>query len=294
MDYSIMMLNELQRLENLSEEYRDELFFLSKKIRKDFWNRQNEEKLAKLMKIINNIYESIFNYISYFDLSCIIEYVKLLAKYCVIICPKLDVNYYNKLIDEIQMENARVIIDKQWKDITSAEDGLKSFTEIFDDVFTKCLNQNKDKFFHELNDSDILCRVVDDKYTINKERFIPWDNTDKLNRWNPPGKTYLYLSFTELDQTYNSELKLSEYICLEEYRANKGNKYYFCNFKPTKKGVIFDLSYNDVSLRKIKNIIFDYQESLTSKMIQELMLNPKAKNKYTNKAKLKKDIMKLN
>ena len=52
------------------------------------------------------------------------------------------------------MENARIIIEEQWKDITASEDGLKSFKEIFDDVFTKCLNGNRDKFFHKFLTSD--------------------------------------------------------------------------------------------------------------------------------------------
>ena len=155
MDYSLIMLEELQKLENLSEDYKGELKFLSKKIRKDFWNTDyNTEKLAKLLHIINGTYEMVFNYIGYFELSCIIEYVKLLAKYCCVICPDLNADYYNQLIDDIHMENARIIIEEQWKDITASEDGLKSFKEIFDDVFTKCLNGNRDKFFHKLKDTD--------------------------------------------------------------------------------------------------------------------------------------------
>lgn len=256
MDYSLIMLEELQKLENLSEDYKGELKFLSKKIRKDFWNTDyNTEKLAKLLHIINGTYEMVFNYIGYFELSCIIEYVKLLAKYCCVICPDLNADYYNQLIDDIHMENARIIIEEQWKDITASEDGLKSFKEIFDDVFTKCLNGNRDKFFHKLKDTDVLCRVVDDKLPINRERFIPFDKSYAYNRWNPPGKSFLYLSFGEEEKEYSSELRLSEYICLEEYRAKKGNKYYFCDFQPVTEGVIFDLSYNDVSLRKIKNML---------------------------------------
>lgn len=293
MDYSIIMLEELQRLENLSKEYSEELRLLSKRIRKDFWKEHTERQLALLLKEINSVYEMFCKYIKFFDLSCIIEYVRLLAKCCFIICPNLDADYYNKLIDDIQMENARVIIEKQWRDITASEDGLKSFKEIFDNIFTKCLNKHRDKFFHKLRNTDVLCRVVDDKYKINRERFIPWDNADKLNRWNPPGKTYLYLSFTEEDGEYSPGLKLSEYICLEEYRAEKGNRYYFCNFKPVKEGVIFDLSYNDISLREIKNNLLDYENDLAGKMIQELMANPNAMEKYRNQNELKKVIRKL-
>jgi len=294
MDYSFLMLEELQKLEQLSDEYSGELRFLSKKIRNDLWNVDyNTEKLAKLLQIMNRTYEMIFGYIDYFDLSCIIEYVKLLAKYCYIICPNLNADYYNQLIDDIQMESARIIIEEQWKDITASEDGLKSFKEIFDDIFTQCLNGNKDKFFHKLKDTDVLCRVVNDKYPINRARFIPLDNSSAYNRWNPPGKSFLYLSFDEDEKAYSSELKLSEYICLEEYRAEKGNKFYFCNFKPVTEGVIFDLSYNDVSLRKIKNMLTEYEDTLASQMIEEIMKEPDALKKYENKKKLKKRVKKL-
>lgn len=290
MDYSYYMLDELQRLETLSDEYNEELKFLSKRIRRDFWNEHNTKELARILGFINSSYMTFLQAIDYFDLDCIINYVLLLAKYCLPVCPYLNANYYNQLIDDIQMENARVIIEKQWQDITVSKDGLKSFTEIFDEIFTKCLNDYKNQFFHELKDTDILCRVVNDKYPINKERFIPWDNTDTLNRWNPPGKTYLYLSFSENDTKYSSELKLSEYICLEEYRASKGNKYYFCNFSIVNKGIIFDLSYNDISLRSIKNHLDDYQNDLTSKIIQELIADPKALTKCSSKRKLNKAI----
>lgn len=293
MNYSVVMLRELQKLENLSKDYSGELRFLSKKIRKDFWNDYNTEKLAKLLQVINSTYELIFNNVDCFDLSCITEYVKLLAKYCVIICPNLDAEYYSQLIDEIQLESARIIIEKQWEDITASEDGLKSFKEIFEDIFTKCLDGNRDKFFHKLSEKDVLCRVVNDKYPINKERFIPWDNSSAYNRWNPPGKSWLYLSFTENDKKYSTELNVSEYICLEEYRAEKGEKYFFCNFKPVTEGVIFDLSYNDVSLRRIKNILTEYEDSLSAQMIEEIMAEPNALKKYKNKRKLKKRVKKL-
>ena len=56
MDYSYYMLNELQRLESLSGEYYEELRLLSKRIRKDFWNKNNEGKLSKLLNFMNTTY----------------------------------------------------------------------------------------------------------------------------------------------------------------------------------------------------------------------------------------------
>ena len=102
-DYSIHMLGELQKLEEMSLEYKGELKYLSKRIRHDIWdvnNAENTEKLAKLLHTINSTYEITFRYIDFFDLSCIIEYVRLLAKYCIFICPNLDADYYNNKDNE--------------------------------------------------------------------------------------------------------------------------------------------------------------------------------------------------
>ncbi|MGF6990519.1 hypothetical protein M2150_001784 [Lachnospiraceae bacterium PM6-15] len=296
MDYSYQMLEELQRLENISEEYAIELRLLSKRIRRDFWNDNNAKKLLSLLKAMNNVY-IMFNAMEYFDLDFVFHYIKMLAKYCVLICPGLDVDYYNNLIDEIQMESARIIIEKQWDDINSSEDGLKSFKDIFDDVFMKCLGVNKEKFFHKLKDTDKLCRVVGDLPEKNKkERFIPWDATTN-NRWNPPGKGYLYLSFSLEEEKYSDELTLNEYICLEEYRAKKNNMYYFCDFKPIKEGMIFDLSYNDTSLRDAKRIVEFYEEELKAKMLKEMekdILDPSLVEKYSkDRGRLEKRVKDL-
>lgn len=106
-----------------------------------------------------------------------------------------------------------------------------------------------------------------------------WHNIDNMNRWNPPGKTYLYLSFDENERKYNDELSVSEYICLEEYRAEKNNKYSFCHFKPIKKGRILDLSYNDVELWKIEMALDRYQE-----IVKDLFVN----STLSDQAELKK------
>lgn len=289
MNNSFRMLHELERLENLSDEYSGALRLLSKRIRKDFWTDKTEKKLAIVLANLNDCYEVVAEYD--FGLEYIIQYIKILAKYAVFIKPELKTEYYNELIDDIQIENARGIIEKQWENVLLAEDGLKSFKEIFDDIFQKCLRIHQDKFFCELEESDVICRLLNDKYPINKERFIPWDNTDTINRWNPPGKTYLYLSYTKVDEQYNSRLKLSEYICLEEYRANKGERYYFCNFRPTKKGHILNLSYNDNSLRTYKNMLINHEADLENKILEEVMNNSDI-DKFQSKRKIKRAIKK--
>ena len=56
-DYYRLMLTELQRLENLSDEYKVELRYLSKVIRRDFWTKYNTNLLCVLLNKINNVYD---------------------------------------------------------------------------------------------------------------------------------------------------------------------------------------------------------------------------------------------
>ncbi len=48
-DYSIHMLGELQKLEEMSLEYKGELKYLSKRIRHDIWDVNNAENTEKLV-----------------------------------------------------------------------------------------------------------------------------------------------------------------------------------------------------------------------------------------------------
>lgn len=207
------------------------------------------------------------------------DYILSLKPYSLFLGVCLQPYYFEKFVSDVRLENSRNIIEKQWDNIIcAAENSDKAFIDIFDDVFSKCIDQYDDVFFHTLNDSDVLCRVVPE-WGWDESRFIPWDNIDNMNRWNPPGKTYLYLSFDENERKYNDELSVSEYICLEEYRAEKDNKYSFCHFKPIKKGRILDLSYNDVELWKIEMALDRYQE-----IVKELFVN----STLSDQAELKK------
>ena len=46
---------------------------------------------------------------------------------------------------------------------------------------------------------------------------------------------------------------------------------------------------NDVSLRKIKNMLDEYEDTMASQMIEEIMKEPDSVKKYQNKKKLKKE-----
>lgn len=196
---AIQVLVELEKLEKLSTNYAYELKYLSKRIRQDFWiPGVNSEKLAYFLNKVTTVFAWISDIVgmdTFYSLDTVIEYVKIIAKYSIFYNPLLDADYFNQLICDIQLESAAALIEPQWKNVHESEDGYKCFLEIFDDIISKCIDFYKDKFFHELNDNDILCRVVEGA-GHKSERFIPWPSKTN-NRWNPKGKQYLYLSFNE-------------------------------------------------------------------------------------------------
>lgn len=291
-DTDIRVLLELDKLEKLSKNYAYEMRYLSKRIRKDIWiPGVNSLKLAYFLNKINKVFAFMNDIIgadTFFTLDTVIEYIKNFERFSVFYNNKLDAQYFDELISDIQLESAAYLIEQQWEDVYKKEDGYKAFLEIFDDIFTKCIDLHKDKFFHKLKESDLLCRVVEGN-GHKADRFVPWPSKTN-NRWNPPGKQYLYLSFSDKAMQYTEQLSINEYICLEEYRAHIGGVYSFCHFKPIVEGNILDLSYNDVSLTKIKKIVDDYANNSVQKMVDKLLANPNAYEKYKNKKSLKKDI----
>jgi len=125
---------------------------------------------------------------------------------------------------------------------------------------------------------------VVDGWGHDTDRFIPWSNKAQ-NRWNPPGRTYLYLSFAESLQEYNAELSISEYVCLEEFRAKKGEKYSFCLFEKAKEGNILDLSYNDIDLGAFRRKLDNYKHGLEKVIFSEIISDPKKVERYRRNGK---------
>lgn len=286
--YSNKILLELDKLEKFSTKYKAELRLLSKKIRKDFWNN-NDANLLKLLVLVNGVVNKKYLDRDVCTFELLQDYIDTLKMFGAIYVPNLTEDYYEKLSDEIRLENARVIIEEKWEIINCSTDSEKSFLEIFDDVFTNCIDKHNDAFFYPLKKTDVLCRVVDG-WGHNTDRFIPQPNKAQ-NRWNPPGRTYLYLSFSETPQTYSNEFSLNEYICLEEYRAKRGEKYSFCSFEPLVDGNILDLSYNDVELTEIIRSMDIYGREIEKKVLAELTADSKKVKQYVKKPKeLKKEI----
>lgn len=283
MDYSDRVLFELERLENFCDRYKTELRVLSKRIRRDIWKDGNDYVLAGILKSLNDSLEAQYPDRTACTVDTVLDYTHTLGKYNIFINPKLDAGYYEKLIDDILLENAKVIIDEKWKNVNTSSDGSRTFLETFGEVFTQSIELRKEEFFRPLKKSDILCRVVDG-WGHDTDRFIPWPNKAQ-NRWNPPGRTYLYLSFAESLQAYNADFSISEYVCLEEFRAKKGEKYSFCLFETAKEGNILDLSYNDIDLGVYRRKLDNYKHGLEKVIFSEIISDPKKVERYRRSGK---------
>ena len=289
------MLQALYVLENFSTKRSKEFLFISKRIRKDIWNGTNAERLCYLMESINSIY-SMFREILgedvFSELNMPGEYIRLLGRYRDFYGSSLPSEYYLQFLDDLQLYSASLIIEEQWQHITSAEDGLKAFIEIFDDVFSQCIDVHKDKFFHALSETDVLCRAV--KGTgHDKDRFIPWPSKTH-DRWNPPNTQFLYLSFDTRVKPYSDTLTLNEYICLLELRATKGQVYSICDFQAVTPGNVLDLSYNDMTIADTRRIIDQHYDDVFQKVLDDLLKTPQAVSnaKAHKKDALMRDIQK--
>lgn len=272
-DYDVLLLQELSRLENFSATYIEELKCLSKCIRKFLW----KDNAASLYVMLNTLNESlgiiaeIITPDEYWNVNTIMDYIDHLSfhrnKFGV-----TDPLIFDEIRDKVLYAGAEPIVSKQWANILSANDGRKSFIDVFDDIFQNAIEEYEGDFIRSLNDEDVLCRMVEETI-CDEERFIPRLNKVQ-NRWNPPGKTYLYLSYGQEEKTYNADLTLNEYICLLECRTEPGKDTCFCKFRPTKSGKILDLSYNDVRLSDIRRELSDQMNAYTQSITDKFLADP--------------------
>ena len=269
-DYNALMLDELEQIEKFSPNCKDELKCLSYCIRRYLW-KNNTEKLWKLiaqLNILTKVLAEIFSPEEYWNQDTIIDYVKhLYSKRSFI--GVTDEEIYGRIIDFVQIAGAKSIIDEKWSEVLKADDGSRTFIELFDDIFTNAIEKYEAEFIHSLVDTDVLYRMVTETI-CNEDRFIPWPNKVQ-NRWNPPGKTYLYLSYGTEDIDYNTELKVGQYICLLECKLKNEADTCFCRFKPVKSGRILDLSYNDIELYSIRSVLENQANNHVSSMLDLLL-----------------------
>ena len=256
------LLNELTILENLSPNYSRELLVLSKDIRNHLWNDNNTDELFSALHLLNPYFVVFFSNNNCVEL--IFDYVNYLSLFIQTYDNRM---IFEKIRDDIYLENAKKISEK-WDNVLNSNDEKKSFVDFFDDIFSNGIEKLGSPFIVELTSNDVLCRTVKEK-DCDENRFIPWLNKTN-NRWNPPGKTYLYLSYGKEDCRYNDYLTLGEYVCLLECRTKPGEDCCFARFEPKVAGRILDLSYNDTTLHDYRKQLSEYKRKVETDIFYKL------------------------
>ena len=150
---------------------------------------------------------------------------------------------------------------------------MAAFIRVFDDVFNNAIQRYEDKFIIGLSEDLILSRCVNEKVCY-EDRFIPRPNKS-YNRWNPPGKTYLYLSPKEQNVLGTPEgITGGQYVNLLECRIGQCTNICFCDFKATVPGRILNLSYNDEPLYSFRRLLMDEENRIVDGAVKRLLSDP--------------------
>lgn len=171
--YELLILVELHKIERFSSQYEQELKCLSRCIRRYIWKEENEDNLWCYLKIINIVFEESEKAAAiddFWGLGRIITYTKCLCACCgELKTDKREV--LNKIIDSIQIANAKVALEERWKNIRSSPDGDKAFIDIFQDIFENAITKYETDFICSLDETDILYRMVKKKYVTKEDLY---------------------------------------------------------------------------------------------------------------------------
>lgn len=277
-DHKEHLFHELDKLEHAYDKMEAELHALSSFIRNILWDHPNNTReLLTVIREINNCFEAaaaIDGKDLIYSLDGILRYISFLSKYKERYAKSLDYIAFEEITDKIWLINQKKVIRTQWDDVLAENGGLDTFIRVFDDVFLHAFEKYEDEFIHNLNNEELTRCVVEKECA--ESRFIPLTNHNN-NRWNPPGKTYLYLAFKnqEVPNTPNG-ITGGQYICLLECRVSSGTDVCFCDFCPVVPGRLLDLSYNDVPLYEYRKGLVDAGNRIAAESFERLIHNPDA------------------
>ena len=119
-EYSIFILQKLQKLESLSSKYEDILRLISKRIRRDLWNiDENDFILYKMLDEYGKQLENDYKEKGEYTEDIFIDFIGHLRRYTIFLSVNLSQFYFEKFVLDVRLENAGGIIEKQWDDIST-------------------------------------------------------------------------------------------------------------------------------------------------------------------------------
>lgn len=271
------MLIELDRLEQLFPNSKEQLLLFSNTIRNKVWGISNEPILAAHLYACNRVFGIIGDILN--EESCVltqyIEYLKLNAQSY---CGKTLDGVYEPLLLKIHEMYTRDIIAMQWRKINPyyacdfSPDELekeKNILSILDDFYEAISSVTADIFLKPLYS-------FEDEYALVRGRRKKWSEKSDLaappievaeekkikNRWTPDGKRYLYLAV--------GDSITAKETALAEMRAKEGEEFTVGQFKVmnyAKKRTIVYLDFEPIS----RADIFSRLEKSKNQIVNEIV-----------------------
>lgn len=281
--FSTQYETELMNIESLLPNNKPLMHRISLVIRNKLRKNSNEKNLVIVLNGINKVMSLFIKDISFFEEEIKVAdfYISLLIKYAPLYT---NINVEQLFIDireKIERKYIESLYENHWKQINpyfrseykDEELYKKDIIALIDEVITNVEKECPDKFF--IYESDIKRFVrgrrgkSNDKNYINAPSIEIAIKNNLINRWNPPGKRYLYL----VASIENENENLDE-VCLEELRAKDLEVFTVGDFKIkdiAKKNKLINLDYENISFESITSLAEVKLENKKNAAVDEII-----------------------
>ena len=182
---------------------------------------------------------------------------------------------YEKLYDYFYWNEMKKKIKMLWDSIydenidTNQEIG---FIDIFDDFHDSLITKYPKKYVKELSDVGVMYRARKWDVSENYNLMITPDEHACENRWNPPGKAFMYLSVGNCEELFDDTINIAQKTCFEEIRLKNGDEAVVCEFKPRKNAKLINLYFENEDISNIIKNLMEIPVQIRSNLI-DVFLN---------------------
>lgn len=271
------MIVECTRMEDILSSYKVLMMKLGAVVRNKVWKKSDEESLAYVLFCCNNIFsiliDAIGEHVQFADL-----YLRILVKYWNLYANDKCDGEFDVIYTMIHSVIADEITKDQWERINPyykfdySDDDLygKKFTEVLGDFMSNVDVSASKEFFIEEEKLGRLVRARRGNHSLGEDIYPPSIETaidqNIINRWNPPGKRYLYLAF-------ETEGVSPDEVCLEEIRSKVGESITLVDFKVkenARKKRLLNLAYEGVNDIEIEADISEMLDDIVQADVEQV------------------------
>ncbi|MCZ0703022.1 hypothetical protein J2T56_001263 [Natronobacillus azotifigens] len=290
--YDFDLVFQLNRMEKIFEN--NYKFVILKKAIIRLENKKNVNFLTKILYTLNNLFV-VFNEAletenkKVFHDFCFKIYISYLGNFHMLLG-----NINEQFAKEYKKDFQSQIYD-HWSGITeNPDDDHRNFIDVFDDLHENCILKYPDVFVKNLGDLRHLYRAQRGRHFSDYERMVPKEEFVRgMNRWNPPGVAYLYLSYGDEIVDYSDSINTIEKTCFEELRLKQEEYVSSCKFYPENKNAkVLNLCYEDITFEDIEAEQDQLIQEQSKIKADEILNNKKGLNELINKqGKLNEELL---